>query len=197
MLGIDIIEKKLERIDPRTGSRMIDLVPSEWDPRRVKFTLKSIAIVSEETEMRADLVALLYMKAQSSLGTMLKINNISNPLSVEKGEVLAIPGDQTVVDLSNSGRIKENNKSKTFRKELQDKISKISNDRLEYLNSKNISNVAQALPPNILADGEQQIEIGDGKLIFGPDIGQCKTKSKRNASLTQLKSKLAQKNIFR
>jgi len=197
MLGIDIIEKKLERIDPRTGAKMIDLVPAEWDPRRVRFTLRSIALVTEETEMRADLVALLYMKSQASLGTMLKINNISNPLSLERGEILAIPGDQTVTDLSNSGRIKENNKSKTFRKELQDKISKISNDRLEYLNSKNISNAAQALPPNILADGEQQIQIGDGKLIFGPDIGQCRTKSNRNVSLTQLKSKLAQKNIFR
>lgn len=197
MLGIDIIQKKLERIDPKTGARMIDLVPAEWDPRKVRFLLKSVAIVSEDTEMRADLLSLLYMKSQASLGTMLKINNISNPLSLEKGEILAIPEEQTVVDLSNSGRIKENNNSRTFRKELQDKISKISNDRLEYLNSKNISNAAQALPPNILADGEQQIEIGDGKLIFGPDIGQCRTKSKRNASLTQLKSKLAQKNIFK
>lgn len=197
MLGIDIIQKKLERIDPKTGARMIDLVPAEWDPRKVRFLLKSVAIVSEDTEMRADLLSLLYMKSQASLGTMLKINNISNPLSLEKGEILAIPEEQTVVDLSNSGGIKENNNSRTFRKELQDKISKISNDRLEYLNSKNISNAAQALPPNILADGEQQIEIGDGKLIFGPDIGQCRTKSKRNASLTQLKSKLAQKNIFK
>lgn len=197
MLGIDIIQKKLERIDPRTGVRMIDLVPAEWDPKKVRFLLKSVAIVSEDTEMRADLLALLYMRSQSSLGTMLKINNISNPLSLEKGEILAIPDDQTVSDLSNSGRIKDNNNSRTFRKELQDKISKISNDRLEYLNSKNISNAAQALPPNILADGEQQIEIGDGKLIFGPDIGQCRTKSKRNASLTQLKSKLAQKKIFK
>ena len=48
--------------------------------------------------------------------------------------------------------------------------------------SKNISNAAQALPPNILADGEQQIQIGDGKLIFGPDIGQCRTKSNNNVS---------------
>jgi len=197
MLGIDIIEKKLERIDPRTGVRMVDLVPSEWDPRKVRFLLRSVAIVSDDTEMRPDLLAILYMKSQASLGTMLKINNISNPLSLEKGEILAIPSEQTVNDLSNSGRIKENNNSRTFRKELQDKISKISNDRLEYLNSKNISNAAQALPPNILADGEQQIEIGDGKLILGPDIGQCRTKSKRNASLTQLKSKLARKNIFK
>jgi hypothetical protein len=64
------------------------------------------------------------------------------------------------------------------------------------LNSKNISNATQALPPNVLPIGEQQIAIGEGKLIFGPDIGQCRARSKRNVSLAQLKSKLAQKNIF-
>lgn len=197
MLNIDIIDKKLERIDPRTGRSMIDLVPSEWDPRKSRFILRAIAIVSAETEMRPDLLAILYMKSQSSLGTLLKINNISNPLSLEKGEVLAVPGEQTVTDLFNSGVIKKENKSKSFRKELQEKLSKISEERLEYLNSKNISNATQALPPNILSDGERQIEIGRNKLIFGPDVGQCRNKLNRNISTTQLKSKLAQRNIFR
>lgn len=197
MLNIDIIDKKLERIDPRSGAVIIDLVPSEWDPRKARFSLKSIAIVSEETEMRSDLLALLYMKSPASLGTLLKVNNISNPLSIEKGEVLAVPTDQTVTDLFNSGRIKEENRSKNFRKELQEKLSKISEDRLEYLNSKNISNTTQALPPNILSDGERQVEIGKNKLIFGPDIGQCRNKLNRNISTTQLKSKLAQRNIFK
>lgn len=196
MLSIDIIENKKEITDPRTGIRKIDLVSSEWDPKKVRFSVRSIALVSDDTEMRADLLALLYMKSQSRMGTMLKINNISNPLSLKSGEILAIPDEKTASNLFNSGKVKEKSSTKTFRKELQDKISKISNDRIEYLNSKNISNATQALPPNILPIGDQQIAIGEGKLIFGPDIGQCRTRSKGNVSLTQLKSKLAQKNIF-
>jgi hypothetical protein len=34
-------------------------------------------------------------------------------------------------------------------------------------------------------------------LIFGPDIGQCRTRTKKNVSVTDVKTKLAQKNIFR
>ena len=85
-----------------------------------------------------------------------------------------------------------------FRKELQDKISQISPDRLEYLNSKNISNLASVpLPPNILQEGQQQILVQEGRLLFGPDIGQCRSKATKNVSVTDIKTKLAQKNIFK
>ena len=81
---------------------------------------------------------------------------------------------------------------------MQEKISQISKERLEYLNSKNISNLADTpLPPNLLQDGQQQILVEGGKLLFGPDIGQCRTKVKKNVSVTDIKTKLAQKNIFR
>jgi hypothetical protein len=150
--------------------------------------------------MRGDLVSLLYMQDTSRIGTLLKLNNISNPLSLKSGEVLFVPGDEMVNDLFQSGD-KINNqkqKAKSFRKELQDKISQVSKDRLEYLNSKNISNLAQnPLPPNILQAGEQQILVAEGRLLFGPDIGQCRSKATKNVSVTDIKTKLAQKNIFK
>jgi hypothetical protein len=105
-----------------------------------------------------------------------------------------------VSDLFNSGRSITNQKQKarSFRKELQEKISQVSKERLEYLNSKNISNLADTpLPPNLLQEGQQQILVEGGKLLFGPDIGECRTKTKKNVSVTDIKTKLAQKNIFR
>ena len=140
------------------------------------------------------------MGDQTRLGTLLKLNNISNPLSVAAGEVLAVPGQTMVNDLFNSGQsiTNQKQKAKSFRKELQEKISQVSKERLEYLNSKNISNLADTpLPPNLLQDGQQQISVEEGKLLFGPDIGQCRTKVKKNVSVTDIKTKLAQKNIFR
>jgi hypothetical protein len=197
MLGIDIIEAKPYRVDPNTKVQMLDLVVSSWDTRRIRYSLRSIAIVTEETQMRPDLIALSYMGDQSGLGTLLKLNNISNPLSVETGEILAVPGQTMIKDLFDSGQsiTNQKQKAKSFRKELQEKISQV---RLEYLNSKNISNLADTpLPPNLLQDGQQQILVEGGKLLFGPDIGQCRTRSKKNISVTDIKSKLAQKNIFR
>ena len=199
MLIIDIIEAKPYRTNPNTKISLLDLVIPSWDPRFIEYELKSIAIVTDETEMRPDLVALSYM-SEANLGTLLKINNISNPLSLLRGEVLLVPTDKMKKSLFNTGQAINNQKqkAKSFRKELQEKISQVSQERLEYLNSKNISNLTQTpLPPNMLKEGEQQILVEGGRLIFGPDIGTCRTKTKKNVSITDIKSKLAQKNIFK
>ena len=125
MLGIDIIESKSYFTNPNTKVQSLDLCTPSWNTKRVLYSLRSIAIVTDETEMRPDLVSMSYMGDQSGLGTMLKLNNISNPLSIESGEVLAIPGQTMVKDLFDSGRSITNQKpkAKSFRKELQEKIS--------------------------------------------------------------------------
>ena len=206
MLAIDIIESKPYFTNGNTGQSYLDLVAPSWSSRNIRYTIKNIAVVSDETEMRGDLVSLLYMQDTSKIGTLLKLNNISNPLSLKSGEVLFVPGDDMTNDLFQSGQKINNQKQKarSFRKELQDKISQVSKDRLEYLNSKNISNTAQVsnltqtpLPPNILQEGQQQILVAEGRLLFGPDIGQCKSKASKNVSVTDIKTKLAQKNIFK
>lgn len=200
MLSIDIIENKSYFTNPNTSERYLDLVTPSWKPRNVKYTIKAIALVTDETEMRPDLVSMTYLYDSHRLGTILKLNNISNPLSLKSGEILFIPGDEMINDLFQSGKSVTNQKQKarSFRKELQEKISQVSKDRLEYLNSKNISNLAETpLPPNLLKEGEQQIAVTEGRLIFGPDIGQCKSRSKKNVSVTDIKTKLAQKNIFK
>lgn len=200
MLSIDIINSKPFFVNPKTKMRYVDFTTPSWDPKNISYSLKTIAIVTEETEMRADLVSFSYMGNTEALGTLLKLNNISNPLSLKSGEVLAVPGQTMVRNLFESGRSLTNQKqkAKSFRKELQDKISQVSKERLEYLNSKNISNLANVpLPPNLLQEGQQQILVAEGKLLFGPDIGQCRTKARKNVSVTDIKTKLAQKNIFR
>jgi hypothetical protein len=200
MLTIDIINDKPFFTNPDTEERYLDLVSPSWSVRNVQYSIKSIAFVNDETKMRPDLVSMQYLGDFSRLGTMLKLNNISNPLSLNTGEILLIPGDQMVNDLFQSGRsiTTQKQKARSFRKELQDKISQVSKDRLEYLNSKNVSNLAESpLPPNLLQEGQQQILVTEGRLIFGPDIGQCKSRSKKNVSVTDIKTKLAQKNIFK
>jgi hypothetical protein len=200
MLGIDIIEAKSYRTNPNTGITYLDLVAPCWDTRQIRYDLRSIAIVTDETEMRPDLVSISYQSDHGYLGSLLKLNNISNPLSVKSGEILAVPTNQMLKDLFTSGQTATNQrqKAKSFRKELQEKISQVSQERLDYLNSKNISNLAETpLPPNMLQEGQQQILVEGGRLIFGPDIGQCRAKVRKNVSVTDIKSKLAQKNIFK
>jgi hypothetical protein len=202
MLAIDIIESKPLFSNPYTGRTYLDLASPSWNTKNLNYELKGVAFVTEETQMRPDLVSLIFMDSPGKMGSLLKINNISNPLSIKAGEILFVPGNGMINGLFKDGSkaaISEKEKARSFRKELQDKISKVSEGRLEYLNAKNISDAAGAttpLPPNILQDGQQQIAVDSGRLIFGPDIGQCRTKGTKNISVTDLKSKLAQKNIF-
>jgi hypothetical protein len=200
MLSIDIIESKSFFTNSNTGQTYLDLVTCSWDSRQVSYGLKSIAIVTEETQMRADLLSLLYQGSSNGLGTLLKVNNISNPLSIKVGEVLGVPSDAMKKDLFKGGQklTNQKQKAKSFRKELQEKISQVSKGRLEYLNSKNISNLAETpLPPNILQAGQKQINVADGKILFGPDIGHCRTNSPKNVSVSDIKSRIANKNIFK
>lgn len=200
MLAIDIIESKPLFSNPYTGRTYVDLLSPSWNTKNINYELKGVAFVTEETQMRPDLVSLIFMDSPGKMGSLLKINNISNPLSIKAGEILFVPGNGMINGLFKDGSkvaVSEKEKARSFRKELQDKISKVSEGRLEYLNAKKISDSGGGpLPPNILQDGQQQIAVDSGKLIFGPDIGQCRTKGTKNISVTDLKSKLAQKNIF-
>jgi hypothetical protein len=206
MLAIDIIESKPLFSNPYTGRTYVDLLSPCWNTKNINYELKGVAFVTEETQMRPDLVSLIFMDSPGKMGSLLKINNISNPLSIKAGEILFVPGNGMINGLFKDGSkvaVSEKEKARSFRKELQDKISRVSEGRLEYLNAKKISDSAggpggpgSPLPPNILQDGQQQIAVDSGKLIFGPDIGQCRTKGTKNISVTDLKSKLAQKNIF-
>ena len=137
MLAIDVIESKGFRLDQKTKSQVLDLVTVSWNTRDINYQLKSIAFVTSETEMRPDLVSLLYQNDQSRVGSLLKLNNISNPLSVKMGEILAVPTDEMTNNLFQSGKNITNQKQKarSFRKELQEKISQVSQERLNYLNS--------------------------------------------------------------
>ena len=206
MLAIDIIESKPLFSNPYTGRTYVDLLSPSWNTKNINYELRGVAFVTEETQMRPDLVSLIFMDSPGKMGSLLKINNISNPLSIKAGEILFVPGNGMINGLFKDGSksaVSEKEKARSFRKELQDKISRVSEGRLEYLNAKKISDSAGGagsgegpLPPNILQDGQQQIAVDSGKLIFGPDIGQCRTKGTKNISVTDLKSKLAQKNIF-
>lgn len=200
MLTIDIIENKPYLTNPVTQERSLDILTPSWNTKNIKYSLKSIAVVSDDTEMRPDLISMLYLYEASSLGSILKLNNISNPLSLKSGEILFIPGEQMIKDLFDNAKNVNNQKqkAKTFRKELQEKISQVSKDRVEYLNTKNVSNLSQnPLPPNILQEGEQQVLVEEGRLIFGPNAGQRRGAQKKSSSISDIKSKIAQKNIFR
>jgi hypothetical protein len=193
MLTIDIL--KLKTTTTINGEEIYDLIPSSID----KFgSLRYIDVISvqEDFDMRPDLVSQFYCQDQNSMGMILKLNGISNPFSLGDYDILFIPDLNSITSLakspaSNDGEFKRD----SFRKKLKERISKVSTGRQEYLNARNISD-SIPLPPNVAEQGEGQFSVENGKLIFGGNIGVCRTKLAQNKSKATIKSRFAQGKIF-
>ena len=193
MLSIDILQNKQEKVI--NGQSVLDLVSPSMNNTIVPNYTKAV-ITTEEMVMRPDLAAQMYCGSHNKVGILLKVNSISNPFSVDANELLLIPDRQTMDDLAKPIDKPINKEARnSFRKQLQDRISQVSNSRKEYLNAVNISTEAQ-LPPNVTQEGQEQFKVVDGKLIFGSDIGVCRTKIQQNKSVATIKSRFAQRQIF-
>jgi hypothetical protein len=193
MLSIDILQNKQEKVI--NGQSVLDLVSPSMNNSIVPNYTKAV-ITTEEMVMRPDLAAQMYCGSHNKVGILLKVNSISNPFSVDANELLLIPDRQTMDDLAKPRDKPINTEARnSFRKQLQDRISQVSNSRKEYLNAVNISTEAQ-LPPNVTQEGQEQFKVVDGKLIFGSDIGVCRTKIQQNKSVATIKSRFAQRQIF-
>ena len=196
MIDIDILENKPEIIV--NGQTIMDIAARSVDPDVVPGFSKFI-FTNEEMIMRADLAAHMLCGSHNRMGTLLKLNSIGNPFSLNVNEFLFVPDSETINKLSRRPQGEEpDDIRKSFRKQLQDRISKISETRKEYLNAVTISETAtqNPLPPNVTQEGSEQFKVENGKLIFGSDIGVCRTRIQQNKSLATIKSRFAQRQIF-
>jgi hypothetical protein len=138
----------------------------------------------------------MYCGSHNKVGTLLKINSISNPFSLNEGDILFIPDSRTLSEIiAKPAEAETSEIRKSFRKQLQERISRVSEQRKEYLNSVDIS-ASAVLPPNVINEGDEQFKVLDGKLIFGSDIGVCRTRIQQNRSAATIKSRFAQRQIF-
>lgn len=201
MLTIDIIDNKIN--NTINGQEIVDLITPSFNIN-TEINYSGIYVTNQEMVMRPDLAALTFCGNSASLGTLLKVNSIGNPFSLDMGEILYIPDSQTISKLPNQPQATQKNSIRdSFRKQLQDRISGVSQQRNEYLNAVNISNSINSsnstqipLPPNVTQPNSEQFTVKNGKLIFGSNIGVCRTNIQQNKSAASIKSAFAQNQIF-
>lgn len=120
---------------------------------------------------RIDLIANAYYRNLDKAELILKYNNISNPFSINEGDILLIPDDRLPlvkwkrVNPMASDEISELNIRDQFinSKRLTERDAK----RVEYLKRKaaqKANGSSEILPPNILKPGERNIIIENGKI---------------------------------
>lgn len=160
-------------------------------------------IVSEDLAMRPDLIAKIYFSDSNKLDYILKFNGISNPFSLDEGDIVLVPGqeDMKTAFKPKIAKNNEDNKTDLVKKFFDpDKLSKKDNKRIDYLAAKSaaMANGSKTnLPPNFAEPGSQELKVVNGQVIFGGDVVPSKENCQDPLSKARAKSKLIENKIFR
>jgi len=199
MLSNDTINKKPSIVV--NDVKLLDLTQPSFSWSN-PLTVDRTVIVSEDLAMRTDNVAKLLYGDSGRFDWVCKTNGISNPLSVDTGDVIlvGIPDEikEGIVEPSKSRKPVTSKDAASFYFD-ESKLSKKDKTRLDFLKKKanSLVNGAQsAVPPNIADPGAQEITRKDGKVYFGADVVANAENCPEPLSRARLKAKLIQNKLF-
>ena len=190
MLISKILRNKLEYVK-ENGDRLIDLISSTFDFKKGGQFNAGLIRVSEEESMRPDLISSRIYTESSNWDILLKYNGISNPFSINSGEILVSPAFNSMDDFVVSPRaIIEKGKEKALNNEnkLINPTSVKDKKRVEALKDR----VSELVPPNVNTSGNKNVKIKDGKVIFGEDVTSI---NKDNESVPLSRARLIQQLV--
>lgn len=127
-------------------------------------------IVTEDQIGRMDLISLKYYRDANFVDYILKWNNISNPFSVNFGDILEIPQNNSVLAVIKPVKMVQKSTDQiSIRDQFIDTKRMPVKDakRIEYLQRKaaqKVNGATQILPPNILKEGDSNLTIGNGTI---------------------------------
>lgn len=160
-------------------------------------------LVNDETSMRIDVIAKISMGNITNTEKMLKFNGISNPFTIDSGDLLFVP-DQIMSNINMNANLNRTAEKLDIRNQYIDpeKASKIDPtlgtfEKRDKPKAADPSKTTPALPPNFANIGEKEIEIRGGKIHFGPNISQNKNECNEPISKSEFLAKLIKNRINR
>ena len=163
-----------------TGESIIDLISATFK-YSVSPNSAGTIIVNEYEVMRPDLISDRIYSNYENWDVILKFNGISNPFSLDFGEVLlAPPFNEISTMVSPPINVVEKGKEPAKKNESKLITPKTPKDkqRLDSLRTK----VSEVVPPNFNLTGSKNIKVVDGDVIFGGDMTQTSTTSANSTS---------------
>ena len=186
------------------GETIIDLTyPSiryNYDPY-----VEGYVAITDATAMRPDLASKAAYGSTEFWDLLLKYNSISNPFSLNSGDILLIPSMSDMTEqLSPSGV--QDNIGDTVRQQYIDlskaaqadpNVASTEQKRRAAQRAKGLpfNQPTQNLPPNIAQIGDREIIIQGGKVFFGPDISGNKAQCEVPLSKSEFIARLIKNRI--
>jgi hypothetical protein len=167
---------------------------------------RAFVYVKESDQMRPDMMSFYAYGSVSLYDLLLKYNGISNPFSLEMGDILFVADLDGLVDqLVPSGR--EDPVSQVIRKQYIDsskaskkdtRLQSIENKRKEAIQKRSQASSSPStnnLPPNIAEEGDREVVIKGGKIYFGPDVSRNKQECEEPLSKSEFLARLIKNRI--
>lgn len=153
-----------------------DLTISMFDLQTKNYAEYNVYRVPKEFAMRPDLIAGSVYGNSLYAEIILKFNGISNPFSINEGDLILVPNLDSAQAIINTAQLgSESDGAKAIRNTYKYidpiKIPKADN---EFSNRQIVSNVVEGmLPPNMAEEGEEQITYRNGRVYFGSSVDTC------------------------
>ena len=169
MLFIETLLRKRYFTKPN-GDTVIDLTFSSINLTAKTPTEVNVVMLTEDMAMRPDMVAKAVYGDDSKLDFILKYNGVSNPFSVNAGDIFVVPDPLMMARMFMMPEADDTTEYNTNIRDFNkiDPLTKKDNRRLEMLKLK--AKTKEMLPPNVNKEGDTNIKYRDGKIIFGEDV---------------------------
>jgi hypothetical protein len=183
MIEIDTLGRNKTIFNPNKelmdqGSGIWDLTRSSVSFSRINLKISKFYTVTEEAQMRPDLICLQAYGNLTNIGSLMKINSYSNPFAISEGMLFAVPIQDRLDAAFDQKRkaIAQNNTSanpnSAFRRPQENKAFKVSDSRKKFVEAQTQAKnpIPQALPPNVLQEGEVQVLKTPQVIALGPSV---------------------------
>ena len=166
----------------------------------------SLAVVVKSSEsMRPDLLSSNFFGNPYYYDVILKANGISNPFSIDAGEIFFSPElSDLISNLTPSGKQYQASQSvrnqyiNPEKKSLTDvRLAIIDAQRLEAMKKKAETATVKGnlLPPNIANEGDREIVVKGGKIYFGKDVVRGKEECAEPLSKSEFLARLIKNRV--
>jgi len=161
------------------GNVVRDLTVSMFDFKSNNYTSFNLFRVNSDFIMRPDLISQAVYNNILYTEYILKYNGISNPFSLNEGDVILVPNLESAQNNTKSIQGSSiDDPSKKIRDSYKyidpTKVRKKDKDITNFENRKLTKTTIEegALPPNIAEEGTTQIVERNGRIYFGEGIGE-------------------------
>jgi hypothetical protein len=185
MLEIDTLSVNKRIFNPNESDQSKSIGIWDLTQASVNYNIqfmnsRKVFRVTSDTVMRPDLISLYQIGDSQYCGSMMKVNGISNPFSIDEGRLLFILSpemirktyDKKKDQISGQSTSQQNTPLDNLKKAQEDKVFKVSPGRKNFLDKTIKNKPPLILPPNVSQPGDRKFARKGNVFTFAPDAGK-------------------------